>query len=396
MRALYGLTFFLILWCSAALSQVGINTDGSQPSSSALLDVNSTSKGFLLPRMTYDERKMISNPAEGLMVYCTDCGLNSSPVLSIFITGVWKILNDCAAPDSSNSGVHQPFGQRIIWKWHPVANAAGYKWSTTNVYSTSIDVGTDTSKLETGLNFGTTYSRYVWTYGSCGISVVSQLTQTTNDYWTCGEPFTDTRDATEYQTVVISGEYGSQCWMAENLNIGTMIDVSLEQISNGSIEIIEKYCYDNFDSLCGVYGGLYQWNEMMQYNPGEGIQGICPVGWHIPTHWEWCVLPVNVGYCTDCNLIGNTGCGAGLVLKSAPGLGVGWNGTNSSGFTALPAGDRTYLGWFYGLYMLAGFWSSSSYNSSEAWSMGLSSYDHGVSFYNSQKNMGYSVRCIKN
>jgi len=395
MRMLYCLVLLLIFGNSNALAQVGINTDGSQPSSSALLDVKSTSKGILLPRMTYDERKMIGNPAEGLIVYCMDCGLNNSPTLSIYILGVWENLNSCGAPNSPATDTHTPFGHQIIWKWHPVSNAEGYKWSTTNVYSTAIDVGTDTAILENGLDFGTTYNRYVWSYGSCGISLVSQLTQATNNFWTCGEPFIDSRDGTEYQTVEISGEYGSQCWMAENLNIGTMIDGSMEQTNNGTIEIIEKYCYEDSPSNCDVYGGLYQWNEMMQYNTSEGIQGICPNGWHIPTHGEWCVLPVNVGGCTDCNLIGNTGCEAGIALKSATGWSYG-NGTNSSGFTALPAGDRVYLGWFYGLYVLTGFWSSSLYNSNEAWSMGLSSDNPGVSFYNSLMNMGYSVRCIKN
>lgn len=51
---------------------VAINNDGSNPDISALLDVKSTSKGFLIPRMTEAQRSLISNPATGLMVFQTD------------------------------------------------------------------------------------------------------------------------------------------------------------------------------------------------------------------------------------------------------------------------------------------------------------------------------------
>ena len=37
-------------------------------------------------------------------------------------------------------------------------------------------------------------------------------------------------------------------------------------------------------------GGLYQWPETMAYNTNQGVQGICPSGWHIPTVAEWNTL----------------------------------------------------------------------------------------------------------
>ncbi len=67
------LSNLLIVVCAFANAQsVGINTDGSAPQSSAILDVKSTNKGFLFPRMTYAQRTAISSPATGLMVYQTD------------------------------------------------------------------------------------------------------------------------------------------------------------------------------------------------------------------------------------------------------------------------------------------------------------------------------------
>jgi len=77
-----------------------------------------------------------------------------------------------------------------------------------------------------------------------------------------------------YNTVLI----GDQCWLKENLDIGTMITSSPS--NNG---IIEKYCYGNIESNCDIYGGLYQWDEAMQYATIEGAKGICPDGWYIPT-----------------------------------------------------------------------------------------------------------------
>lgn len=53
-------------------AQVAINTDGSSPNASAMLDVTSTTKGILIPRMTEEQRDSISSPATGLMIYQTD------------------------------------------------------------------------------------------------------------------------------------------------------------------------------------------------------------------------------------------------------------------------------------------------------------------------------------
>ncbi|NQV01160.1 MAG: hypothetical protein HQ542_00810, partial [Bacteroidia bacterium] len=131
---------------------------------------------------------------------------------------------------------------------------------------------------------------------------------------------------------------------------------------------IEKYCYRNSTTNCITYGGLYQWNEMMQYVTTEGTQGICPTGWHLPTDAEWCTLEnyVDTGTVT-CNSTGMRGTDAGGNLKEtgtthwqSPNTGA----TNSSGFTALPGGYRFIHGSFYHLTSNAYFWSSSEIGSS--------------------------------
>jgi hypothetical protein len=62
----------LIVATSSFAQNVGINSDGSAPDGSAMLDVSSTEKGFLPPRMTSAQRNAISSPAVGLLVYQTD------------------------------------------------------------------------------------------------------------------------------------------------------------------------------------------------------------------------------------------------------------------------------------------------------------------------------------
>ncbi len=72
----YNSTFLLILMVMclpyAFYAQIGINSDNSAPDPSAMLDVKSTSQGFLTPRMTQAERNTIANPATGLLIYQMD------------------------------------------------------------------------------------------------------------------------------------------------------------------------------------------------------------------------------------------------------------------------------------------------------------------------------------
>jgi uncharacterized protein (TIGR02145 family) len=131
-----------------------------------------------------------------------------------------------------------------------------------------------------------------------------------------------------YKTVII----GSQCWLKENLNIGITINNSTNQTNNS---IIEKYCYNNDTTKCDVYGGLYQWDEMMAYTSytnsiPSGRTGICPQGWHIPSLAE-----VNI----TLSILGQY---AGAHMKSF----LNWPSEttwvdNSSGFSAVPGGQST-------------------------------------------------------
>ncbi|MEI7725234.1 MAG: hypothetical protein WCK09_09025 [Bacteroidota bacterium] len=123
--------------------------------------------------MTRVQRNAIASPAEGLMVYCLNCGTNGA--LTNFTNGSWMTFSPCAiaAPMAGSPVMSQ--GQ-IIWNWLTVSGAAGYKWNTAEDYETAVNMNTAITKTETGTICGTTYTRYVWAYSSCGESVATTLT----------------------------------------------------------------------------------------------------------------------------------------------------------------------------------------------------------------------------
>lgn len=179
MKVLYCL--LLLLNSSLMVAQVGISIDGSTPDPSAGLDVKFTNKGFLPPRMTHAALNSISNPANGLVVYCTDCGSNGLGSLSMFMAGQWYALStNCMSPLSPLSGTHVAMPTQIVWNWNSVTGATGYKWNTSNNYAAATDMGIIITKTETGLSCNTSYTRYAWAYNTCGNSIPVVLTQTTS------------------------------------------------------------------------------------------------------------------------------------------------------------------------------------------------------------------------
>ncbi len=206
----------------------------------------------------------------------------------------------------------------------------------------------------------------------------------------CGQPITDARDGKTYNTVQI----GTQCWMKENLNVGTSIYLTQSQTDN---QVIEKYCYFDQESNCDTYGGLYQWDEAMQYVSIDGVQGICPLGWHFPTDAEWCTLIQFIDPTFNCSTNGNSGTDAGGKMKetgTSHWLTPNTGATNSSGFTALPGGRCRY-NQFFNLTTAAYFWSSSESTTWWAWYISLFSFEADVYHSNTSKYNGYSVRCVK-
>jgi uncharacterized protein (TIGR02145 family) len=175
-------------------------------------------------------------------------------------------------------------------------------------------------------------------------------------------------------------------WMAENLNIGTMITGTTNMTNNSTLE---KYCYDNVAANCATYGGLYQWNEMMQYTIISGTRGICPTGWHLPSDAEWTALETSLPSPDKASrLAGNAALWKDGRLDQSTYFGT-------CGFAALPAGGRITDGSFINKGNQAYFWSSSRLNLTSSWSRYLN-YDN-TAIYDDNDNMvyGLSIRCVQ-
>ncbi len=185
---------------------------------------------------------------------------------------------------------------------------------------------------------------------------------------------TDDRDNQTYKTI----EIGNQTWMAENLNF--------------TPDTGNSWCYGNDTNNCDTYGRLYDWDTARE---------VCPEGWHLPSDDEWTSLITELDPSASSTLIQSTI--AGGMMKSTgtieEGTGLWYDpnegATNESGFSGLPGGFRNYSGSFSLLGSSGGWWSSDETDSSRA---SFQSMGHRFSYvyrYDNPKQLGFSVRCIK-
>ncbi len=207
----------------------------------------------------------------------------------------------------------------------------------------------------------------------------------------CTDSTVDDADGNTYDTISIAG----QCWMRENIRVGTRIDsTSTPQTDNGTIE---KYCYDDDPQECTAAqasgysnGGLYTWDEAMQYVTTEGAQGICPTGWHIPTDGEWYTMEHYVDQTVnDPNQTGQIGTTIGTRLRYG----------GSSGFEASYPGvwhtDPPPLD-FMGKDGVAIFWTSSYPTSpGNPWTHYINSTSAQATHDWSYAELGFSLRCVQ-
>jgi uncharacterized protein (TIGR02145 family) len=205
---------------------------------------------------------------------------------------------------------------------------------------------------------------------------------------------TVTYEGQVYNTIQIF----SQCWLKENLNVGTMINIFQDQSNN---DIIEKYCYTNNSDSCAKYGGLYQWDEMMKYTMQEGVQSICPSGWHLPTDEEWKVLE---GAADSRHGIGDKewdisifqrGYDDGTNLKNTSGWFNDGSATDLLGFSGLSGGHCDYSHGMEGVGSFGYWWTSTGFDYLSA--MGRSVFDLSPMVERADyiRGEGFSVRCLR-
>jgi uncharacterized protein (TIGR02145 family) len=184
---------------------------------------------------------------------------------------------------------------------------------------------------------------------------------------------------------------GDQVWMSVNLDV--------EKFRNGdnipeakTIEEWEKagkegkaaWCYYNNDPINGQkYGKLYNWYAV------NDSRGLAPAGWHIPSNKEWRQLTDQLGGWKV----------AGKKLKSKEGWFEDGNGTNESGFSALPGGRRTSYDketyTFDAIGKWGCFWSSTKFTRKTSKTRTMRYSMDAVHMLDWDKAEGMSVRCLK-
>jgi uncharacterized protein (TIGR02145 family) len=205
-------------------------------------------------------------------------------------------------------------------------------------------------------------------------------------------------DEKTYKTVVI----GDQVWMAENLNYGAYVEEAGG--ANYLVEGAKRMCYDDLESECDEYGGLYQWHTALGLDMACGDevtrcgnlidesnhQGICPNGWKIPNKDDWDKLALSVGgtvntrWNEDFDL-------AGTKLKA-----TSFGGSDDFGFNVLGSGYRLKVGSFGSKGEVSEYWEAGEINAEDVPTRKFSDSNHGLQrFTFDLKRRGHSVRCLK-
>ena len=264
----------------------------------------------------------------------------------------------------------------VCWNTGPAPTIANNK--TTDGTTT----GTFTSNI-TGLTDGVTYYYRAYATNSSGTTYGTEYSFIT--------PVTDV-EGNLYKTVII----GTKVWMAENLKVTKFsdnTDITLASDAAAWIGLTGPgYCWYNNDADFNkpVYGALYNWYAANTTN-------ICPTGWHVPTDAEYNALEVSLGLATaDVDIWGWRGSDHGSKMKNTTGWNAGENGTNTSGFSALPGGYRFHNdGQFNGQNSLAYFWTATEHDADRGWYRRLDGNNAAVYKASTDKNAGKSIRCVK-
>lgn len=205
--------------------------------------------------------------------------------------------------------------------------------------------------------------------------------------------------------VYTSVKIGTQTWLVENLkttryNDGTSIPLVTDNTAWSNLSA-PGYCWYGNDEATNkdVYGALYNWY-------GVETGKLCPKGWHIPDDSEWTQMEVYLianGYNFDGSANEN-------LIAKALATDTGWEASvlpgvigntdfplkrNSTGFSALPGGNRMSIGLYEYIEGAGVWWSSTEDGLLGAWSRYVLSTSRSMTRTNLSKNGGLSVRCVK-
>ncbi len=235
---------------------------------------------------------------------------------------------------------------------------------------------------------------------SCGVSSIRSNETGSNG------TITAVRDHENNSYAVV--QIGNQCWLKENMRATKYADgTDIPEGNTYSNTNPYRYSPNNDVSNVPAYGYFYNWSAVMHgasssaTNP-SGVQGLCPVGWHVPSDAEWTQLTDYVSsqsqYWCD---------GGSTSIAKALATTMGWTSSanicdvgyapstnNSTGFSAMPAGAYNF-GNYYGTGNCCAYFWSSVENGDAAYCRRLDYLYDFVSRFSFDKSSGYSVRCLR-
>jgi len=209
----------------------------------------------------------------------------------------------------------------------------------------------------------------------------------------CDTPECKDVDGNVYKVVKV----GNQWWMAENLRVTRYRNTNpipyVDDTTKWSNLQTGAYCdFENNLLNSTTYGRLYNWYAV------NDSRNIAPDGWHVPSDDEWKQLEIALGMSQEDvhkelwrgSNVGGKMKEVGITHWSSPNTGA----NNSSGFSALPNGSRSFNGLFYSLHYLSPSWSRTETNQSWAWYRELSYDKSSINRFYYNKTAGFSIRCI--
>jgi uncharacterized protein (TIGR02145 family) len=332
---------------------VGIGT--TTPDTSAQLDLSTTTRGFLPPRMTASQMNLITTPAEGLVVYCTNCIPTKG--LRVFDGANWVNMSGDPTPAAAftftGNFYHMPNfypnkvmgSDNLLYLEINVTTPGQITFSsgTVNGYAfnmigqaasagiqyievlpagtqTAFDAAGDAFTI-TGVGATTQTQSVTIMHSQLGSTLItfSNGTENFSDNTTCQTkvvstttagncPATVTVGSNTYNTTFING----QCWFRENLveaptaPCADAINTGCNTWLNTASTDLGRWGYYNNTTTNGSAGWrttvpaaneglIYQWSAAMNGSTAERAKGVCPAGWHIPSECEWKYLEHGLG-----------------------------------------------------------------------------------------------------
>lgn len=407
---------------------------GLTPDNSAMLDVQSTSKGVLFPRLSTTQRDAIAPAATGLMIFNTTTGcleINlGSPTNRAWseIKCVGKATLDCGSATQTGDLTKGVAASSVSISL-PYTSGNGGPYLGTSATSTGVSDLTATLSAGTLTNGSGTISLAITgTPDASGTATFTleilgsscTFTATVNAGPEPGSFYTTTNDEgkrfNEYGgclTSMISGQHTSStcsgtvtgasgtvynlylingmCWMKENLN----------EIPD-AYDPAPTWTNNTLNGWSGYYPGspptaegrLYQWNAAMNNTTTERSRGACPSGYHVPSNCEWSFLEHSLGMSLADISTNNQFSNRGTTMSGETKL------EDSAHLNLLFAGIRLHTD---GQYLQRGtdgyYWTSSpnpnNLGSSDRMVRQVSSSFAGIRQFAYPRAAGMAVRCVK-